>query len=529
MNIAINPPIALIYCRVSSARQALDGHGLDSQESRCRQYAAQKGYPVEAMFPDDVSGGGDFMKRPGIVALLAYLDAQPRGKDYVVIFDDLKRFARDTEFHMSLRRAFRQRRAEVECLNFRFEDTPEGTFVETVFAAQGQLEREQNRRQVIQKMQARAGAGYWVFQAPIGYRYEKVAGHGKLLVRNEPLATIVKHVLEAYAAGALETPAEVQRYLERQPAWPKDRRGNVHPERVAELLSRAVYAGRIDYPKWGLNYIKAQHEPLISFATWQAVQDRRNGTAKVPARKDLAQDFPLRGFVACACCGEPMTACWSRGRSTTYPYYLCDTKGCPEYRKSFRKEKIEGEFETLLGELVPKRGLFEIALVILRERWDARVASGRKHLAGLQETLSDVERKVDQVLDRLVDATGTSVLAAYERRVRELEEQKALVGDRIAAESAPLASFAETYRTACAFLGNPLKLWRSGGIEGQRAVLKLAFAGRLQYARETGYRTAEFSIPFKMLGAMKMIDSEVVEPRGIEPLTSAVRLQRSPI
>jgi len=43
----------------------------------------------------------------------------------------------------------------VECLNYRFEDTPEGKFVETVFAAQGQLEREQNGRQVRQKMQAR--------------------------------------------------------------------------------------------------------------------------------------------------------------------------------------------------------------------------------------------------------------------------------------------------------------------------------------------------------------------------------------
>jgi site-specific DNA recombinase len=84
----------------------------------------------------------------------------------------------------------------------------------------------------------------------------------------------------------------------------------------------------------------------------------------------------------------------------------------------------------------------------------------------------------------------------------------------------PLASFAVTCRTASAFLRNPVKLWRSGGIDGQRAVLRLAFAGRLQYARETGCRTAEFSIPFKMLGGRKMIRSGVVEPGGIEPPTS---------
>ncbi len=55
---------AIIYCRVSTKAQTTRGHGLGSQETRCRQYAETKGYDVAAVFPDDVSGGGDFMKRP---------------------------------------------------------------------------------------------------------------------------------------------------------------------------------------------------------------------------------------------------------------------------------------------------------------------------------------------------------------------------------------------------------------------------------------------------------------------------------
>lgn len=104
----------------SSKRQKDQGSGLDSQEHRCREYAAARGLNVEAVFPDDISGGGDFMKRPGMVALLAYLSAQV-DKRYVVIFDDLKRFARDTEFHIKLRRELANRNATVECLNFKFE------------------------------------------------------------------------------------------------------------------------------------------------------------------------------------------------------------------------------------------------------------------------------------------------------------------------------------------------------------------------------------------------------------------------
>ena len=63
---------AVIYCRVSGTRQKNEGSGLESQEHRCRQYAAAQSYDVEAVFPDDASGGGDFIKRPGMVALLSY-------------------------------------------------------------------------------------------------------------------------------------------------------------------------------------------------------------------------------------------------------------------------------------------------------------------------------------------------------------------------------------------------------------------------------------------------------------------------
>ena len=121
---------ALIYCRVSSKSQEAEGHGLESQETRCRDYAKAKGYQVEAAFPDTITGGGDFMQRPGMKALLSYLDAIPQ-ENFVVIFDDLKRFARDTRFHLDLRDAFRARGARIECLNFKFDDTPEGEFIET--------------------------------------------------------------------------------------------------------------------------------------------------------------------------------------------------------------------------------------------------------------------------------------------------------------------------------------------------------------------------------------------------------------
>jgi len=36
----------LIYCRVSDTKQKTEGHGLDSQEHRCRQWATLRDYDV---------------------------------------------------------------------------------------------------------------------------------------------------------------------------------------------------------------------------------------------------------------------------------------------------------------------------------------------------------------------------------------------------------------------------------------------------------------------------------------------------
>src|SRR3989344_5133689 len=111
---------ALIYCRVSSQRQVMEGHGNSSQEQRCRVRAKEKGYPVEAVFPDDGVSGGLF-DRPAMKRLIDYLDNHPT-EEYVIIFDDLARFARDLEVHLKLRKDLIGRGAKLECLNFNIED-----------------------------------------------------------------------------------------------------------------------------------------------------------------------------------------------------------------------------------------------------------------------------------------------------------------------------------------------------------------------------------------------------------------------
>ena len=72
------------------------------------------------------------------------------------------------------------------------------------------------------------------------------------------------------------------------------------------------------------------------------------------------------------------------------------------------------------------------------------------------------------------------------------------------------------------FLANPWKLWDSGQLRDRQTVLKLVFADKLRYTRESGYRTADLSLPFKMLNDFSAAKSGMVDASGIEPLTPRV-------
>jgi len=117
--IEIRPDKAVIYCRVSSAAQVSKGHGLESQETRCREFAKLKGYEVDAVFQDAAVSGG-IVDRPGILDMLAHLKKYRKRHSFSVIIDDISRIARDIEAHLQLRRAISDAGASLESPSIEF-------------------------------------------------------------------------------------------------------------------------------------------------------------------------------------------------------------------------------------------------------------------------------------------------------------------------------------------------------------------------------------------------------------------------
>lgn len=264
--------------------------------------------------------------------------------------------------HFELRASIALAGGILESPSVELRDDADGELHEYILASVSQHQSRKNAEQTLNRMQARCFNGYWVFQPPIGYKYQKFDGQGKVLVRNEPLASIVQEALEGFASGRFDTQVEVKRFLESQPEFPKDLPGGqIRNQRIHDILTRVVYAGYIEVPNWDIPLRQGQHEGLINLQTYEKIQSRLKSGAKSPARKDITADFPLRGFILCGDCEKPLTACWSKSKTgKKHPYYFCFNRSCESRRKSIPRDKLEGEFEALLHALRPTENLYSM-------------------------------------------------------------------------------------------------------------------------------------------------------------------------
>ncbi len=510
---------ALIYCRVSSKKQTTEGSGLQSQEHRCMAHALQRRYDVEKTFLESVSGGLDIMDRPAMRDLLRYLDTQQKsGKRYVVVFDDHKRFARDTEIHLRLRREMDKRGARVEYLNFAIENTPEGTFIDTMLAAQSQLEREQIGKQTKQKTLARLERGLWTFRAPYGYKYVPSKTGGKELVLDEPMASEIREAMEGFASGRFATQAEVKRFLESQPHFPKCLpNGEIRTEKIRSMFSKVLYAGYLEAPSYNVSRRKAQHEGLITLETWERIQQRRSTNGYLPTRKDINKDFVLRGAVCCSECDHPYTSGWSKSSTgKKYAYYFCQQKKCDMYGKTIPRDKLEGEFAELLKTVQPSKGLFNVMQAMFKKAWGIQQDKADAHAKTYEKELAEAEKEINTLLDRIMDASSPRVVQAYEKRIDELEDKKLILAEKAATKAASRYSFEEMFELSMTFLSNPQKLWHSKRFAVQRMVLKLVFCGKLHHHRNEGYRTPQTTSIYAGLKGFLDEKVKMVPPARLE-------------
>jgi|SRR3989344_118210 len=507
----------LVYARVSSKRQEIEGAGLQSQEGRCIKDLESISVPYTKSFLDSFTGGGDFIKRPAMREMLDYIDARPH-KKFLVIFDDLKRFARDVEFHLKLRTALKARNVIIKCLNYSFDESPEGRFAEVVMAGQAELERHQNSRQVIQKQKARLEAGYWPFGGKKGYTITKDPLHGKLAIPNVEGLEMLKRALELFADGTLVRKVDVCRYLVEKGFW-KRQRPEVYIDKITAILKDPFYVGDISYPAWEVARRSGHHKGVISNDTFDLIQKRiRKETVGARIRRDISPDFPLRGLTLCASCLRPVTAAWSRGgRKKNYGYYFCQHTSCENYRVNIRKKDIEDRFQNLLEASKLNPEVSKILKVVFDEVWKEETDELEKQGKIREKKRAELRSRIKELTDMVLKAKSNQLRDVYENQVEETASELDTLGEMGLLTLDLSIPYRTALEKATTLLKSPYTVWQSVSTVEKHHLFYFIFEEKLAYCHKDGYRTENSPTAVKLFGEFAGVNTLDVEMGGIEP------------
>lgn len=108
----------------------------------------------------------------------------------------------------------------------------------------------------------------------------------------------------------------------------------------------------------------------------------------------------------------------------------------------------------------------------MRELWEDRRQKLGQYTATAKAELALLQRKNDQMMERIMNAESPALVSAYESQIVRLEEKKVSLNENIKSFGKPLASFDETFRTAITFLSNPCKIWENGEPGGSQTCAK---------------------------------------------------------
>jgi hypothetical protein len=148
---------------------------------------------------------------------------------------------------------------------------------------------------------------------------------------------------------------------------------------------------------------------------------------------------------------------------------------------------------------------------------DTRLEQAVHAAVTLKADIARLDNQIDQLMDRIVEASSVSMITAYERRVEKLQREKLIAAEKLQQKPGPKRPFEEMFELACDFLSSPWNIWNTESLAGRRMVIRMVFSERPAYGRNSGFRTPKTTLPFKLLGDLHMGKCEMAERKGFEP------------
>ncbi len=403
---------AVIYCRVSSREQELEGYSLPAQTKFLKEYAEKNSFKVVKVFAVSESAMGkvrrkifnemiDYVRKNNIsVIIVETTDRLTRNFADVPIIDKWILENENNQIHL----------AKEGCVLNKNSKSHEW-FMWRVKVATAEYYVRLLSENVKKGQKEKLAQGWLPTKPPLAYQSVGEKGR-RIHVVDETKAPLIKKAFELYATGNYSL-KELVRVMHKEGLRNKNGR-KVDRSRIHELLSDPFYIGKI---RWKGEIYNGQHPPLISVDLFDAVQSKLKRKIAAPQYKKHLPVFKAK--IKCEECGGLIT--WEIQRGHWYGH--CNHyKNCSQ-KTWVRQEEIEEQLFPHLEKVAPKNErTLDWLEKALKESHADKIDYATKTREELNRRYKRIEKRLEEMYEDKLDKRIT--IDFYERKFKEYSDEK---------------------------------------------------------------------------------------------------------
>ncbi len=492
---------AVIYTRVSTKEQADGGYSLSNQNRECKKFASDNRFSIINVF-EERGESAKTTDRTELQKLMRYCSQNRKDIDALIIwkFDRLSRNMQDNYYLNSF---FEKLGIKVLSATEVNGESAVEKLTRNMLGAFAQFENDQKAERVIAGMKEAYKQGKWLWRAPKGYIYKD----GEVFP-DPQTAPIITKIFERFSTGLYQQTQLID--------FAKKHNIKIQPSMMSEMLKNSFYIGYMPKNKWSEEPIRGSFEPIVSEKVFNKVQAILNGRKPIIAGYSRNNpNFPLRQYITCPNCNQPLTASNSKGRSQKYSYYHCYNKDCSI---NFRipTDRLHKAFIEHLQNIKPATEFIELFKAIVTDIYRAKRSDEEKLKITIKSNIDVLREKKSKLIDFKID--GTISQEDYDFKSAQIAVQLQEYEFQLTNIADIANDMEKCLKYACSVINDLDEFWLNGTLDIKQRLQQLIYPNGLTYDL-SNFRTAEMSSLFKIIGTLSVPSYNMVLPRGFEPLS----------
>jgi site-specific DNA recombinase len=451
---------SIALCRVSTAKQRLEGNSLEAQEKRVCDAAAYVGANIEKFWSLNISSRkGKNFKRRDLHEMLAYAKQYKRVQ-YVIV-DEVDRFMRSVDEFYYWKVRFREeagaRLVYAAKPGLTFKDDIYALFEEMIDVFRAETSNVERIVKTTEKMKARVVAGYYPGVPKQGYQRTTTPGLHK---PREPQWNMLKVAFGEVASQEYTLQEALKRLQAR--GYKTTRGSDLDMERFKTILLDPYYAGVCQMSTWPPNP-HGLHIAMITLEQHEKLKEIVAGKKKI-AHKRFNPKYCLSNLLDCTECLTDENAHFPRvvgydhhngkqgEKRKHYEKYRC--RSCnKEHTRSYVHNEISSVLERL--ELAPRKRAEFIAA--LRTVWEQEHQDNARFIQALEQRLHELVTNKNSLV--MAIATGKVMEADGNTALEGIKSDIDKVNDEIADAQSIEQDFVEFVEFTMNFIDEMQRNW----------------------------------------------------------------------